>query len=182
MGSISQVTLDVPAPLTSSLQSALKLCTRRYGSSTSRFSPSEIGDRAPEPAHIEEVGGVPIELRITGTKLKGRDLALYAEVFVGRAHENKKREPRSLLFSGDSRHVRLEHDLQRVKRFTARLSDRLLMFASSRGMHGLDIDDRPLSGLLIGRAHVSGDIDVEFDIRLPQPEGTASYVGNYVLP
>ena len=48
-GSISQVTLEVPSALTSSLHSALKLWTSRRGGSTSRFSPSAMsidpGDR-----------------------------------------------------------------------------------------------------------------------------------------
>src|SRR5437667_689457 len=42
IGSISQVTLEVPSRFTSSLQRALKLWTSRRGGSTSRFSPSQI--------------------------------------------------------------------------------------------------------------------------------------------
>ena len=41
-GSISQVTREVPSAFTSSLQSAVKLCTSRRGGSTSRFSPSAM--------------------------------------------------------------------------------------------------------------------------------------------
>jgi hypothetical protein len=61
-GSISQVTREVPSLFTWSLQSAVKLCTRRRGGSTSRFSPEAIsitpGTSAlyPEPSvHSEAV-------------------------------------------------------------------------------------------------------------------------------
>ena len=40
MGSISQVTLEVPSLFASSLKSATMVCTSRRGGSTSRISPS----------------------------------------------------------------------------------------------------------------------------------------------
>ena len=45
-GSISQITRDWPTDLTSSLHSAVNVCTSRCGGSTSTFSPSEIATPA----------------------------------------------------------------------------------------------------------------------------------------
>ncbi len=45
-GSISQVTREVPSDFTSSLHSAVIVCTRRRGGSTSTFSPSLIAKPA----------------------------------------------------------------------------------------------------------------------------------------
>ena len=43
MGSISQVTRDVPSRSASSLHSVCMVCTSRRGGSTTRFSPSASG-------------------------------------------------------------------------------------------------------------------------------------------
>jgi hypothetical protein len=132
--------------------------------------------------HIEFVERVPIELRISGTSDR-RGLRLYAECFIGRVHQNRRKRPRSLIYTGDGRHVRIAPSLQEAKRFTARLMDCLLGFAYRLQNIGLEIDHRSLPGRQLGRVQICKDIDdVEFAIRLPQPGGTQSYVGSYVLP
>jgi len=55
---------------------------------------------------LDRVEGKQVELRVSGTSA-GQELRLYGEVFVGRAHENRDGEPRSLIFTGDARHVLL---------------------------------------------------------------------------
>lgn len=132
-----------------------------------------------EPSHLDDVDGVPVELRISGSTVKD-NVRLYAEAFVGRAHDNKKKQPRSLLFSADARHVLLE-DRRQVKRFTARLMDLLLGFAYWRQDEGLEVDHRALPGRQVGRVQMCADIDdVEFAIRLPRTGGVLTYVGSYV--
>jgi hypothetical protein len=62
-----------------------------------------------EPAHVETVERVPIELRISGTR-GNTGVRIYAEAFVGRAHvtaaqdekdgrKRKKEKPRSLILA-----------------------------------------------------------------------------------
>jgi hypothetical protein len=138
---------------------------------------------AGQPAHVEYVDKVPVEVRVSGTSV-GQGLRLYAEAFIGRVHQNREKQPRSLIYTGDARHVLLAPDQMRVRRFTARIMDALLMFAHRRQDEGLTVDHRPLSGRRIGRVRMSAaDVgDVEFAIRLPQPGRTESYVGSYVLP
>ena len=87
------------------------------------------------------VEGIPVELRISGTRGK-RGVRLYAEAFIGRAHETKKKEPRSLIFSGDARHVLIQRNPDQLKRFTARVMDVLLLFAYERRDLGVEVDHR----------------------------------------
>jgi hypothetical protein len=149
---------------------------------------------AGQPAHIEHVDGIPVELRISGNSVKD-DVRLCAELFVGRTHETtrdeetsdgtKKKtvEPRSFIFAGDGRHVLRLQDPLRVKRLTARLMDRLVTFAYARQDVGLDVENRQLTGRRLGRARLAQGVeDIEFDIRLPRPQGTVRYTGDYVLP
>jgi hypothetical protein len=143
------------------------------------------------PAHIEIVQNIPVELRISGSRVKGI-VRLAAEVFVGRTHETTREEetrygtkktvvPRSFLYRGDGRHVLLLQDPLRVQRFTARLMDRLIVFAYERQDLGLQVEHRTLTGRRLGRVGIARD-DVEFAIRLPQPNETLRYIGDYAVP
>jgi hypothetical protein len=60
--------------------------------------------------------------------------------------------------------------------------DRLLGFAILRASQGLEVDRHGrLPGRLVGRARASHRWpDIEFTIRLPQPDGTTmKFVGDY---
>jgi hypothetical protein len=134
-------------------------------------------------AYVKDIEGVKAEFRISGTDV-GQDVRLYAEAFVGRTHETRQRQPRSLIFSADARHVLLAPYEKRAQRFTAQLMDQLLMFACERECDGLEVDRRRLPGRRLGVTCVceeEGD-DVEFAIRLPQPGGDIRYDGNYFRP
>jgi len=61
--------------------------------------------------------------------------------------------------------------------------DRLLGFAHERRDEGLEVDSRAISGRRLGRVQICEDIhDVEFAIRLPQPNGALTFVGTYFTP
>jgi len=133
-----------------------------------------------EPAHVVMVEGIPVELRISGTRGK-RGVRLYAEAFIGRAHETKKNEPRSLIFSGDARHVLIQRNPDQLKRFTARVMDVLLLFAYERRDLGVEVDHRRLTGRQVARVQLRMG-DLAFAIRLPQSGRTLRYVGDYFKP
>ncbi len=133
-------------------------------------------------AHVEVLDGVKVELRVSGTSV-GRSTRFYAEAFVGRAHVNKKSEPRSIIFGADARHVLLAPDPQQLQRFTARLMDRPFTFAVVREDDGLAIDGRRLAGRRLGLVRACQHVDdFEFAIRLPQPQGTMKFVGSWFSP
>ena len=133
-------------------------------------------------AYLEVVEGVQVELRISGTSV-GQGVRFYAEAFAGRAHQTRKGKRRLLLYTADARHVLLLPNPERLKRFTARLMDRLVAFAYFRQDVGLEVDHRRLTGRRLGVVQACPDIDdVEFAIRLPPPGGMEKYVGSYVTP
>jgi hypothetical protein len=148
-----------------------------------------------EPAYVEIVEGIEVELRITGTTVAGVDRA-YVEAFVGRTHTVKKtvvdstgkkvktEVPRQLIFSGDARHVHLAQNPLAVQQFTARLMDRLVIFADTRRDVGVQVSRRRLQGRMLARVQVPVAVgDLQFAVRLPQPNGTTTrFVGDYAVP
>jgi hypothetical protein len=62
--------------------------------------------------------------------------------------------------------------------------DRLVTFAYERQDVGLEVDDRRLPGRLVGRVQVPAHVaDVEFAIRIPQPNGKPmKFVGDHAVP
>ncbi len=59
---------------------------------------------------------------------------------------NKKREPRSVIFGADARHVLFAPDPRQLQQFAARLMDRLFTFAVVREDDGLAIYGRRFAG------------------------------------
>jgi hypothetical protein len=59
-----------------------------------------------------------------------------------------------------------------------------VVFAPERGDVGVEVDNRRLLGRQLGRVRVPAHVaDIEFAIRLPQPDGTTrKYIGDYAVP
>ncbi len=137
-----------------------------------------------EPAHLESIDGTVVEFRVTTTTANG-GLCIYAEAFVGRAHEDERGTPRSIIYTADARHLLLAPTAHEVESFTAHVMDRLFTFARNRRAQGLEFDHRRLTGRRVGRSRPNEqNDDVQFEIRLPQPSRMLSYLGDwyYGLP
>jgi hypothetical protein len=141
-----------------------------------------------EPPELGQVDGVPVELRVSGTR-GATGLSVWAEAFIGWSHvdapdaEGKER-PRAMVFGGDARRLVVPQNESDVKRLVAGVMDRLLGFAYWRGEQGLEVDRHGhLPGRLVGRVQVPAHVaDIEFAIRLPQPDGTTTrFIGDYAV-
>lgn len=185
LGANATPTREVTFPL--SLR--LPLLGPGHLSVASRYFPCHRLWPAPdEAAYEEEVDGLPVELRVSGTPLR-KGLSVFCEAVIGWSHvtapdEDGNQTPCAMVFSNDARWLLVPQSQAEVKRLIARSMDLLLKFVCRRSGQGLEPDHRGhLPGRLAGRVRQARDVDdVEFDIRLPQPHGTPKFVGDYAVP
>jgi hypothetical protein len=155
-----------PGPFALTLPSRQFLCQRLWPS---------VGH-----TYMTRVEGIDVELRITGSRVPR--LNLYAEAFLGRAHENGDGEPRCFQFSEDARHLQTAPQPGDIRRVTVKLLHELVTFVDFARCLGLDVDVRKrLPGGIVGRVLRIDDAgNPEFAVKVLQPMSAITFKGSVV--